>query len=48
MATYAKRVQNGEKPLENEADKLLNGDDHVKPYDPYDLGDDLENIFAKK
>ena len=30
VAAYAKRVRNGEKP----------SDDLVKPYDPYDLGDD--------
>ena len=39
VAAYAKRVRKGEKPLGNENDKLLNGDEYVID-DPYVLGDD--------
>ena len=39
VAEYAKRVRKGEKPLGNENEKLLNGDDYVID-DPYVLGDD--------
>ena len=37
MAAYAKRVEKGEKPLDNDADKLIEDDDYVLDIDEYVL-----------
>ena len=37
MAAYAKRVEKGEKPLDNETDKQIEDDDYVLDIDEYVL-----------